>query len=153
MAYGNLRMPKTPRTYIPAKLKQAVIKRAQGRCEYCQCRADYATETFAAEHIIPLSHDGKTELANLALACSGCNGHKYNRRAAPDPLRNETVTLFHPRLNRWLEHFGWNEDYTCIVGLTPTGRATVAALVMNGAAVMNIRELLYAAGKHPPQLE
>jgi 5-methylcytosine-specific restriction endonuclease McrA len=146
-------MPKTPRTYIPAKLKQAVIKRAQGRCEYCQCRADYATETFAVEHIIPLSRGGKTVLGNLALACSGCNGHKYNRLAALDPLSNEIVPLFHPRRDRWQEHFGWNEDYTYIVGLTPTGRATVAALVMNSAAVINLRAVLYATGKHPPQLD
>lgn len=146
-------MPNTPRTYIPAELKQAVIERAQGRCEYCQCRADHATETFAVEHIIPLSRGGQTELLNLALACSGCNGHKYNRIVGTDPLNNEAATLFHPRRERWREHFGWNEDYTRVIGLTPIGRATVAALQMNRAAVINIREVLYWAGKHPPQLD
>jgi hypothetical protein len=142
-----------PRTYIPAELKQAVIERAQGRCEYCQCRADHATETFAVEHIVPLSRGGKTELSNLALACSGCNGHKYNRIAGRDPFNNEVATLFHPRRERWQEHFGWNEDYTRVIGLTPTGRATVATLQMNRPAVVNIREVLYSAGKHPPQFD
>ena len=145
-------MPKTPRTYIPAKLKRAVIKRAQGRCEYCQCRADHARETFAAEHIIPISRGGKTVLENLALACSACNGHKYNHLNALDPSSDEMVPLFHPRRDRWQEHFDWNENFTRIVGLTPTGRATVEALVMNSEATTNLRQLLYAAGKHPPQL-
>lgn len=146
-------MPRTPRTHIPAELKQAVIERAQGRCEYCQCRADHATETFAVEHIVPLSRGGKTELSNLALACSGCNGHKYNRIVALDPLTHEMMTLFHPRRERWQEHFGWNEEYTHDIGLTPTGRATVEALQINRSAVVNIREMLYAAGKHPPQFD
>jgi hypothetical protein len=61
--------------------------------------------------------------------------------------------LFHPRRERWQEHFGWNTEYTHVIGLTPTGRATVAALQLNRPAVVNIREVLYAAGKHPPQLD
>jgi hypothetical protein len=37
--------------------------------------------------------------------------------------------------------------------LTPTGRATVAALQLNRPAVVNIREARYSAGKHPPQFD
>lgn len=55
-----------PRSYIPVDVKRTVIMRAKERCEYCQSRADYTTETFAVEHIIPLSHGGTDELANLA---------------------------------------------------------------------------------------
>jgi 5-methylcytosine-specific restriction endonuclease McrA len=66
------------KVYIAVDKQCAVIERAEGRCEYCQSMADYATATFAVEHIIPLSRGGTNEFDNLALSCSGCNGHKYN---------------------------------------------------------------------------
>jgi hypothetical protein len=37
-----------------------------------------------------------------------------------------------------------------IVGLTPTGRATIEALKLNREPLVNLRRLLYAAGEHPP---
>ena len=67
-----------PRVYISANTQRAVIERAQGRCEYCQSRADYTTEPFAVEHIMPVSRGGTSELDNLTFPCSGCNGYKYN---------------------------------------------------------------------------
>lgn len=72
---------------------------------------------------MPVSRGGGSSLENLAFACSGCNGHKYNKVTAPDPVDGKEVSLFHPRQQRWSDHFGWNEDYTHIVGLTATGRA------------------------------
>ena len=42
------------------------------------------------------------------------------------------------------------EDYTIIIGLTPTGRATVEALQMNRRGLVNLRQALFALGKHPP---
>jgi len=44
----------------------------------------------------------------------------------------------------------WSDDFTLIVGLTGTGRATVEALQMNRPGVVNLRRLLHAAGLHPP---
>lgn len=142
-----------PRVYIPIDKKRAVIARAQGRCEYCQSRADYTTETFAVEHIIPVSRDGTDDLDNLALACSGCNGHKYNRVEAPDPIDGTRVPLFHPRQQKWEEHFRWSENYTHVVGTTPTGRATVETLHLNRLGLVNVREAMYLMGKHPPDLQ
>lgn len=139
-----------PKIYIAASKKLVVIERAQGRCEYCQSRADYATETFAAEHIIPSSRGGSTELDNLALACSGCNGHKYNKLEAIDPVDGTMVQIFHPRQQYWIDHFGWREGFTKIIGLTATGRATVDVLQMNRPGLVNIRSVLYMIGKHPP---
>jgi hypothetical protein len=37
-----------------------------------------------------------------------------------------------------------------IIGLTPTGRATIEALHLNRANVVNLRRVLYALGEHPP---
>src|SRR5262245_36411990 len=48
---------------------------------------------------------------------------KEARRSAVDPDTGRRVPLFHPRRQRWSDHFRW-EGFT-IVGLTPTGRATV----------------------------
>jgi hypothetical protein len=60
------------------------------------------------------------------------------------------VSLFHPRPPRWRDHSAWSADATLIVGLTPIGRATVDALRMNRTELVNLREVLYAAQKHPP---
>jgi len=40
--------------------------------------------------------------------------------------------LFHPQLDVWTDHFAWTEDATEITGLTPTGRATIARIVVGG---------------------
>jgi hypothetical protein len=41
------------------------------------------------------------------------------------------VPLFHPRTQRWEAHFARNDDFTFKVGLTSTGRATIAARQRN----------------------
>jgi HNH endonuclease len=142
-------VPRMPRVYIPANTQRAVIERAQGRCEYCQSRADYTTEPFAVEHIIPVSRGGTSEIDNLAFSCSGCNGHKYNRTEAPDPTDRTLVPLYNPRRQRWQDHFCWSDDHAQIIGLPPTGRATVEALKMNRTGLVNIRQALYLIGKPP----
>lgn len=101
-----------PRRYITAQEQSAIIERAQGRCEYCQSWMIYATQSFVFEHVIPVSRDGETKLENLALACGGCNGHKYSMVEAPDPVDGKLVPLYNPRRQRWQDHFGWDEDYT-----------------------------------------
>lgn len=143
-------MPRDARDYIAVDVQRAVFVRAHGRCEYCQSRSDYATETFAVEHVVPLSRGGTSATDNLALACTGCNGRKYNRTEALDPLTDALAALFHPRRHVWAEHFRWSDDYTRIVGMTPTGRATVEALQLNRLGLVNMRSVLYAVGKHPP---
>jgi len=50
----------------------------------------------------------------------------------------------------WSEHFRWSEDFSEIVGMTPTGRATVEMLKLNRRGLVNLRGVLYAMGKHPP---
>ena len=76
-------------------------------------------------HIKPQSKGGETNLDNLALACQGCNNHKYNKTEAYDNLTNKITSLYNPRQQNWHEHFNWNEDFTLIIGLTATGRATI----------------------------
>jgi len=108
-------------------------------------------QPFSVEHIIPRQADGETTLDNLALACQGCNGHKYVKTHGVDPVSGELVPLFHPRHQHWRNHFAWSADFTLIIGLTPTGRATVEALQLNREGLVNLRHVLYAMGEHPPR--
>jgi hypothetical protein len=48
-----------------------------------------------------------------------------------------------------LPHFTWNDDFTLMIGLTLTGRATIAALHLNRAELVNLRRALYTLGEHP----
>lgn len=138
------------RKYVAARDREFIAERARDRCEYCQSPAEFATQTFSIEHIIPVSCGGETELDNLALACPGCNGHKYNKTQAPDSVDGKLVLLYNPRKQKWQDHFKWNDDFTHVIGLTPTGRATISTLRMNRLGVVNIRSALFAIGAHPP---
>lgn len=139
-----------PKSQVTARQRKAVAERARGCCEYCRSQARFAVQPFSVEHIIPQSQGGQTKLDNLALSCQGCNNHKYTKIEGRDPVSGDIVPLFHPRRQRWRDHFVWNDDFTLIIGLTPTGRATVEALRLNREGLMNLRRVLYAMGEHPP---
>ncbi len=66
-----------PDQRITTELRQQVIKRAGDCCEYCRSQAKYATQSFSVEPIVARAKGGATALDNLALACQGCNNHKY----------------------------------------------------------------------------
>jgi hypothetical protein len=135
---------------INPELRRLVIERARGCCEYCRSQSSYATHVFSVEHILARARGGPTTLDNLALACQGCNNHKYDKSDGVDPVNGRRAPLYHPRRDRWAEHFAWSDDSTLIVGLTPTGRATVETLRLNRSGVVNLRRLLAARGEHPP---
>ncbi len=92
-----------------SRQKRLVEERAGGRCEYCLSPVWISSQPFNADHIIPLSKGGKTELNNLAFSC-GCNGCKGKRIHALDPKTNRLVPLFNPRQQKWSEHFAWSDD-------------------------------------------
>jgi len=87
---------------------------------------------------------------NLAFSCPACNAHKYTHTHALDDLTRQIVPLFNPRIEVWSEQFAWSDDFTQIIGLTPTGRVTIETLNMNREESVNLRKALYAFGKHPP---
>lgn len=106
-------------------LEELVRRRAKGRCEYCQ----FPRPPFHIEHVIARKHRGPTTEGNLALACIRCNFHKGPNLSGVDPETAQIARLFHPRTDFWNEHFRW--DGTSLIGLTPTGRATVEVLEIN----------------------
>jgi hypothetical protein len=104
------------------------------------------------EHIIPRAQNGATEEDNLWLSCSLCNGYKGDRITATDPDTGQTHPLFNPRTQVWLEHFRWSDDGLRIVGLTPIGRATTAALhLADDPEALTVRSNWIVAGWHPPR--
>ena len=114
--------------HIPAELRRLVADRGQHCCEYCRTQARYSADSFTVDHIIPRNLGGSTTADNLALCCHGCNQHKSRRAVVADPVTATLVRLFHRREQRWGAHFAWNDDFTRMLGLTSTGRATIAAL-------------------------
>lgn len=135
---------------LSKKLKRMVIARARNCCEYCLSQEQFAPTTFSIEHITPRTVGGISTAENLALACQECNNHKYTKTEALDFTSGEVVPLYHPRRHHWSEHFIWSDDFTYIEGISAIGRATVAALHLNRAGVVNLRRILFEAGNHPP---
>jgi hypothetical protein len=142
-----------PEPRISTQQREEVIGRALACCEYCYAQERFSPDPFSIEHIIPSSRGGTNDLDNLAFSCQGCNGHKYVGVRAIDPATGADVPLYHPRQQRWRDHFAWNTDYTLVIGMTPTGRATVEKLQLNREGLVNLRRVLHPLKLHPPGIE
>jgi hypothetical protein len=129
------------------QLRDAVIRRAGNRCEYCQLPAQFQISGFEIDHILPRSRGGQTELANLALACPHCNARKWAHTDGEDSELGQLVALFNPRTQTWGDHFHWSEEPPFVlVGISACGRATVVRLQMNHPDLVSIRRLLDGLG-------
>jgi hypothetical protein len=131
-----------------AEAARQVEMRAGGSCEYCRMHQVLQGATFHLEHILLQSRGGGSDLANLAWSCPGCNLRKSDRTEAVDSQTGGKVAFFNPRVDRWSEHFRFNEYE--IVGLTPIGRATAAALDLNQARRIMIRQAEELFDLFPP---
>lgn len=141
-----------PRARIPAAAAARVRQAARNRCGYCLSPQHLVMARLEIEHIVPLAQGGSDDEANLWLACPICNRYKADRTTAADPTTGAVVPLFNPRAQNWFEHFRWSEDGLRIVGLTPVGRATVAALhLSDDPDVLTVRGYWIMAGWHPPE--
>jgi 5-methylcytosine-specific restriction endonuclease McrA len=105
-----------------------VAQRAGHRCEYCHAPEVIFNFPFEVEHIIPTSRQGADDESNLALACRSCNLLKSDHVSGTAETGAAVVRLFHPRQDRWEEHFGVDRENGAIQELTPVGGATVARL-------------------------
>ncbi len=133
------------------KVRDLVASRAGYLCEYCKSPKSYIPCPFDVEHIVPICLGGSNVEGNLAYSCNGCNICKDIKTEAHDPADGKLTPLFHPRIHQWGDHFAWDESGLLIKGLTPTGRTTVEYLQLNREELMNLREILILAGKHPPK--
>lgn len=138
--------------YISAALERRVREAAGHRCGYCLSPQSLVMARLDIEHIVPLAQGGKTEEANLWLACPLCNRYKSSKTTAIDPQAGDEVALYNPRLQQWRQHFRWSEDGLRIIGTTATGRATVAALHLDDDPdALLVRSYWVIAGWHPPK--
>jgi hypothetical protein len=136
---------------ISQRLYRIVAARADYCCEYCLLPQLAEAMDLTADHIIPKSEGGKTEVGNLALACMGCNAHKWTSTRARDPFSGRLVPIIHPRHDRWSEHFRFSlVDPALLEGSTAKGRATIELLDMNGPRLVLIRRWLMLANLYPP---
>ncbi len=132
---------------ISFSLRQLVIERAQGRCEYCLIHQDFSIYTHEIDHIIAVKHGGQTLLENLALSCLPCNRHKGSDFATLDPNNGEIIRLFNPRLQLWDEHFTLKNAE--ILGITDIGQATLRLLMFNTSSRMRSRKSLIDQSLYP----
>lgn len=140
-------------TELPEAIRQRVRQRAGNRCEYCLSHQDYVMGRLQIDHVIPRAKEGSDTEDNLCLACELCNQYKWTKTQGLDPQSGETVALFHPRQQKWHEHFTWSEDGSEILGLTAYGRATVVAFKLNNSIAVTVRRNWVRAGWHPPESE
>ena len=135
---------------MDAATRDAYRLRAGGACEYCRLPMAYFRERFSFDHIIARQHGGDDRSENSAFSCMRCNRHKGPNLSGRDPETGHIVLLFHPRQDKWEEHFGWED--AVIAGRTPIGRATVATLNMNDPIRLAIRRDLIDEGLFPPRI-
>jgi HNH endonuclease len=93
---------------LDADLTREVRERAGARCEYCHLPAAFHMAPFQIDHIIAKQYGGETVFDNLALACIHCNRFKGPNIAGLDSNSGQIVRLFHPRRDKWQQHFFWD---------------------------------------------
>lgn len=135
---------------IPKIVRDRVAAEAGYRCGYCLTDQRVSGAQMHIEHLIPRARGGGSETSNLWLSCAWCNSYKATQTEAHDPESGERVALFNPRTQQWSKHFAWSDDGVQILGLTPSGRATVEALRLNNPYIVPARRLWVIAGWHPP---
>ncbi|MBD2611191.1 MAG: HNH endonuclease [Nostoc sp. ZfuVER08] len=132
---------------ISKELRQLVVKKASGRCEYCLIHQDFSIYTHEVDHIIALKHGGETIIENLALSCLSCNRHKGSDFATIDWITQEIVPLFNHRRQVWDEHFYL--EGARIEGKTHIGEGTARLLQFNVANRVLERQVLMSQEQYP----
>jgi len=128
-----------------ASRRQTIWNRADGRCEYCQLAQTGTSLPHEIDHIRAKKHRGPTTLENTCLACAYCNAAKGTNAAGYDPLTDQLVPLFDPRLETWSDHFEWNGPI--LKGKTAIGRTTIEVLGINRPERIKHRRLLLQTGE------
>jgi hypothetical protein len=132
---------------ISATLRAEIRARAAGRCEYCLLPDAVTFIPHEVDHIIATKHGGGTDSRNLALCCRLCNRHKGTDLASIDRETGELQRLFHPRRDRWRDHFELRGGV--FVPITGVGRVTVRLLQLNRPERVRERELMVKANLIP----
>lgn len=129
---------------MQAQLKARVQRRAAFRCEYCHFPERFSELHFQLDHIRAEQHGGPAVMENLAWCCLRCNKHKGPNLPGFDAKTRRVVRLFHPRLDKWEQHFAWKGPL--LVGVICIGRVTVSVVDCNHPDALLAREALMEEG-------
>jgi hypothetical protein len=129
---------------MATSLRTAVRQRARGLCEYCRLPESCTSLPHGIDHIRARKHRGPTSLRNTCFACAYCNSAKGSNPAGYDPVSDELVLLFNPRMDRWADHFEWRG--AALLGKSKRGRATIEVLRINAEERVAHRRLLRSIG-------
>ena len=132
---------------VSESLRRLVAERADYRCEYCLLHEDDSYSSHQIDHIISRKHGGLSDPDNLAYACLRCNAWKGSDIGSVDAQSGALVNLFHPRRQRWEDHFALRG--AIVEPLTPEGKATARLLKLNLDKRVVERRLLFATGRYP----
>ena len=130
------------------ELVHQIELRAEGRCEYCLLHQDDSFFTHEIDHIYAEKHGGETSPSNLCCACADCNGHKGSDLCSLDPDTGNITALFHPRRDKWSDHFQLNPQNGVIEPLTAQGRVTAKVLQLNRGDLLIDRVHLIVLGRY-----
>jgi hypothetical protein len=133
--------------HIPVAIRRAVADRAQNCCEFCLVPQSRTTYSFQFDHVIARKHRGETTAENLCLTGPWCNSHKGTDLNGIDDDTGNVVALFNPRKQVWIEHF--QLDGALILGISETGRTTIATLKLNDLDQVAFRTALLDLGVYP----
>lgn len=134
-------------TGLPGSLRRLVAERANFRCEYCLVYEVDSFLPFQVDHIVSQKHGGSDEPENLAYACPHCNQHKGTDLTTFLDTYEDIVSLFHPKLHDWWEHFEMNDGE--IIAKTRRALATIKVLKLNQAERLMHRQILAEIGHYP----
>jgi hypothetical protein len=132
---------------ITEALRNEVARRAHHRCEYCLIHEDDIAFRPHVDHILSRKHGGLSDMENLAYACVICNRSKGSDLTSVNGRGGEIVRLFHPRHDKWADHF--QLDGCSISAVSEVGGATSALLKFNAPERLAERGLLQSLGSYP----
>lgn len=124
-----------------------MAERAAYRCEYCLIHEDDAGFSHEVDHIVSRKHGGTSSEDNLAYACVVCNRNKGSDIASTHPESGKILRLYHPRRDRWSDHFRLNGGL--IEPLTDLGAVTLRLLRLNAPERIVERKILQLLRSYP----
>jgi len=99
-----------------------------------------ARETTSADRTKSSASNAGARVA----AVNHCNLHKGPNMTGIDPVTGQSARLFHPRQDRWEDHFHWQG--AVMGGRTVIGRATIRVLDANDPLLVAVRAGLMEEG-------
>jgi hypothetical protein len=162
-------------TNIQATIRQLVIDRAEGRCEYCRSPQLFSSYRYEIDHITAACATIRYKICDISICfqdlavpighANCCIAEKHGGDTVPENLalaclpcnryKGSDIASLDPVTGeltrlfnpRMLDWWGnFGVEDGFIVGKTPVGRTTVFLLKFNTAAEVALRQMLMAQG-------